>query len=165
MPTGYDLLQQSGDFRRHWLRRIVAGMIDATIVAVPISLALVNVSSATSVLLAGIFSGVGWFLYSAILEGWFGQTIGKKLLHLRVVSMGDKGRFHQAVVRSVPKVFWYAFLPFDIFAGLGMEGDPRQRWSDHVANTTVVCYQPSTVKFKRKKLQEAQTSDANPAHE
>jgi uncharacterized RDD family membrane protein YckC len=120
------------------------------IVGVPISLALNGASSIEAALLAGVFSGVGLFAYSAILEGWFGQTLGKRLFHLRVVSMGEKGRGYQAVIRSVPKIFWYAFLPLDVFAGLAVEGDPRQRWSDHVANTTVVSYRPRTVRFKKK---------------
>lgn len=150
MPIGYELLEQSGDFRRHWLKRVAAGLIDGAIIAVPISLALGAVNSVEAALLAGVFSGVGLFAYSAILEGWFGQTLGKRLFHLRVVSMGEKGRWYQAVVRSVPKIFWYVFLPLDVFAGLAVEGDPRQRWSDHVANTTVVSYRPRTVRFKKK---------------
>ncbi|MDD1769973.1 MAG: RDD family protein [Methanomassiliicoccales archaeon] len=152
MPIGYELLEQSGDFRRHWLKRVAAGLIDGAIVAVPISLALGAVSSMEAALLAGVFSGIGLFAYSAVLEGWFGQTIGKKLLRLRVVSLGDKGRFYQAAIRSVPKLFWYAFLPIDVFAGLAAEGDPRQRWSDHAANTTVVAYRPSTIHVKKKRM-------------
>ena len=151
MTTGYDLLQQSGDFRHHWLKRVAAGIVDAAIVSVPITLALADARSTWSIILAGVFSGVGWFAYSSILEGWFGQTLGKKLFHLRVVSMGEKVRAYQAILRNVPKIFWYVFLPFDVFAGLGLEGDPRQRWSDHAANTTVVAYQPSVIRTKKKK--------------
>lgn len=154
MPIGYELLEQSGDFRRHWLKRVAAGLIDGAIIAVPISLALGAVSSVEAALLAGVFSGVGLFAYSAILEGWFGQTIGKKLLHLRVVSLGNKGRFYQAIIRSVPKIFWYAFLPIDVFAGLATNGDPRQRWSDHAANTTVVTYVPSTIRHRKSSRKE-----------
>jgi uncharacterized RDD family membrane protein YckC len=154
MPICYELLEQSGDFRRHWLRRIGAGLIDGVIVGVPISLALNGASSIEAALLAGVFSGVGFFAYSTILEGWFGQTIGKKLLHLRVVSLGDKGKFYQAMIRSVPKLLWYAALPIDVFAGLAVEGDPRQRWSDHAANTTVVAYRPSTIHVKKKRMGE-----------
>ncbi len=33
MPIGYELLEQSGDFRRHWLKRVGAGLIDGLIVA------------------------------------------------------------------------------------------------------------------------------------
>ncbi len=155
MTTGYDLLQQSGDFRHHWLKRVAAGTIDAAIVSIPITFALADAKTAWSVILAGVFSGVGWFAYSAILEGWFGQTLGKKLLHLRVVSIGEKGRGYQAIVRNIPKIFWYVFLPFDVFAGLGMEGDPRQRWSDHAAKTTVVYYLPSRLRHKLKRASRA----------
>jgi uncharacterized RDD family membrane protein YckC len=85
-----------------------------------------------------VVSGVGLFVYSSLLEGLFGRTWGKRLMGLRVVSLGDKGSITQAVIRSVPKFFWYIFLPIDTLAGLATSGDPRQRWSDKVSQTTVV---------------------------
>jgi hypothetical protein len=44
----------------------------------------------------------------------------------------------KGVVRSVPKFFWYVFLIIDVLIGLGIKGDPRQRWTDRIANTIVI---------------------------
>lgn len=138
MPTGFDLLEQSHDFRVHWLKRTAAAIIDIAIVFTPISLALLTISYPDKMVLAGIFSGIGWFFYSAILEGLFGETWGKRVMHFKVVSMANRHPILQSTIRSVPKIFWYAFLPFDVLAGWATEGDPRQRLTDRVGRTTVV---------------------------
>jgi uncharacterized RDD family membrane protein YckC len=148
MPTGFDLLESSGDFRRHWLKRIGASLIDAVIVFTPISLAMIQTPSTEHLSAAGLFSGIGLFAYSFLLEGFFGQTLGKLIMHLRVTSLGT-GKFRHVFIRSVPKMFWYIFLPFDALAGLATAGDPRQRWTDHIAKTTVVAYDPAAEKLKR----------------
>ena len=149
MPTGFDLLEQSVDFRWHWLRRVGASLIDMIIVFTPISLALIKTQSTENLSAAGLFSGLGLFAYSLLLEGFFGQTLGKSVMHLRVVSLNQKAGFKRVLVRSVPKALWYVFLPFDALAGLAMEGDPRQRWTDHIARTTIIAYNPSAEKMKR----------------
>jgi uncharacterized RDD family membrane protein YckC len=166
MPTGFDLLERSGDFRRHWLKRIGAGLIDAAIVFTPISLAMIQTPSTEHLSAAGIFSGVGLFAYSFLLEGMFGQTLGKLVMHLRVASLDEKAGFKQVFIRSVPKVFWYIFLPFDALAGLATVGDPRQRWTDHVVKTTVVAYEPNSIRMRRKATPSPrQPNDGGKAHE
>jgi len=138
MQTGLDILSSNHELRVHWLKRVVASVVDLAIVTAPISLALLMKGSIDDPYLVGLASGAGLFLYSALLEGLFGRTWGKRLMGLRVVSLGDKGSFLQATIRSVPKFFWYIFLPIDTLAGLATLGDPRQRWSDKVSKTTVV---------------------------
>jgi len=164
MHNGYDLLSSSKDLRKHWLMRIAAGAIDLAIVAAPISAALYMGGKTDAVLLAGIMSGIGYYLYSTVLEGLFGQTWGKKLFGLRVVSLSSKRHsIVQAAIRSIPKFFWYAFLPFDILAGLATTvGDPRQRWSDKVALTTVVA-RPVPKKSKHAHISEPSTTEIAPS--
>jgi uncharacterized RDD family membrane protein YckC len=137
MHTGFDVLSGSKQLQIHWMKRVLAGFIDLAIVTAPISLALMAQES-PDVILAGILSGLGYFLYSTILEGLFGQTWGKRMLGLSVVTQGRQHSLVHAAIRSVPKFFWYIFLPFDVIAGLAMEGDPRQRFTDHVASTKVI---------------------------
>ena len=164
MPTGFDLLEQSHDFRVHWLKRIAAAIIDAAIVFTPISLALLTISYPDKMILAGVFSGIGWFFYSAILEGLFGETWGKRVMHFKVVSMANKHPILQSTIRSVPKIFWYAFLPFDVLAGWATTvGDPRQRWSDKVALTTVVAG-PTPKKSRHLQKQENPATEPMPGH-
>jgi uncharacterized RDD family membrane protein YckC len=137
MHTGFDLLSGSKQLQIHWMKRTLAGLIDLAIVTAPISLALMSQES-PDIVLAGVLSGVGFFLYSTLLEGLFGQTWGKRLLGLSVVTEGQRHSLVHAAVRSVSKFFWYIFLPFDILAGMAMEGDPRQRFTDHIASTKVI---------------------------
>jgi uncharacterized RDD family membrane protein YckC len=138
MQTGLDILSSNHELRVHWLKRIVAVIVDLAIVTTPITLALVMKGSIDDPYLVGLVSGAGLFIYSLLLEGLFGRTWGKRIMGLRVVSLGEKGSLLQATIRSVPKFFWYIFLPIDTLAGLATQGDPRQRWSDKVSETTVV---------------------------
>ena len=155
MPTGFDLLEQSVDYRRHWIRRIGAFAIDVVLIASPISLALMNFASGDAVIIAGVFSGLGLFVYSAMLETIFGQTIGKKIMMLRVVSLDEWKVFRHAFVRSIPKLIWPVFLPIDTLAGLATKGDLRQRWSDHLTNTTVIRCSQSVFRTKAMTFRES----------
>jgi uncharacterized RDD family membrane protein YckC len=137
MPTGFDLLSGSKPLRIHWMKRSLAALIDLAIVVAPISLAFVN-EARPDIVTAGIVSGIGLFAYSTLLEGFAGQTWGKRILGLSVVCDGDRHSFVLAAIRSVPKFFWYVFLPFDALAGLAMHGDPRRRFTDHIAHTKVI---------------------------
>lgn len=144
MPTGYDLLEHSSALRRHWLRRVAAAIIDALIIFIPIRVLLLFIDSPYQDIIAGVAAGIAWFLYSCLLEGTYGKTIGKSLLNLKVISVKENENLsiHKTFIRSVPKIFWYIFLPLDVLIGLAIDGDPRQRWSDTIAGTSVIMYTP-----------------------
>jgi hypothetical protein len=84
------------------------------------------------------------FTYSALLEGfWNGQTIGKRLLHLRVIDQaGLPIRIEQAWVRNLMRIF--DALPFAYLAGgISVLSSPlMQRFGDRVAGTLVVRQTP-----------------------
>jgi uncharacterized RDD family membrane protein YckC len=84
------------------------------------------------------------FAYSALLEGlWNGQTIGKRLFHLRVIDQdGLPIRMEQAWVRNLMRVF--DALPFAyLVGGLSVLSSPlMQRFGDRVAGTLVVRQSP-----------------------
>jgi uncharacterized RDD family membrane protein YckC len=149
MHTGFDLLESSGALRKHWLRRFAAGFVDMALIFVPIWLMLNSLSLSDRTIITGMSAGVAWFFYSALLEGRFGRTVGKLLVHLKVVSMRERRTYRQTFIRSVPKLFWYIFLPFDVAVGLAIEGDPRKRWSDTVARTLVIAYYPAVPRSRR----------------
>jgi uncharacterized RDD family membrane protein YckC len=138
MPTGYDLLEHSHEFRIHMLRRLVAALIDAVLIFIPIMIIIYIIDIEPKELLVGILSGFFWFFYSAVFESRNGSTIGKKVIGLVVVSVDGPMTISKGVVRNVPKMFWYIFLIVDFFVGLGIKGDPRQRWVDTVSKTTVI---------------------------
>jgi len=138
MPTGYDLLEHSHDFRLHLLKRLAAGLLDAAVVFIPITLAIYLVDLEPKEMLAGVVSGFGWFLYSAVMESTKGTSIGKRTMGLAVASKDGPMTLSKGVVRNVPKMFWFIFLPLDLLVGLSRNDDPRQRWTDGVAATTVI---------------------------
>ena len=84
------------------------------------------------------------FAYSALLEGfWNGQTIGKRLFHLRVIDEdGLPLRIEQAWVRNLMRVF--DAMPFAyLVGGLSMLSSPlMQRFGDRVAGTLVIRQTP-----------------------
>ncbi len=148
MHTGFDMLAHNTAVRRHWLRRIVAGLVDIAIIFIPLYLILLFLNIPYKTIITGAGAGVAWFLYAAILEGKYGRTLGKQLVHLKVVSLKERRTFKQTFIRSIPKFLWYLFLPFDVMVGLAMEGDPRKRWIDGVARTLVIAYYPPVPKQK-----------------
>jgi uncharacterized RDD family membrane protein YckC len=84
------------------------------------------------------------FAYGALLEGfWNGQTIGKRLFHLRVIDQtGLPLRIEQAWVRNLMRVF--DALPFAyLVGGISVLSSPlMQRFGDRVAGTLVVRQTP-----------------------
>ena len=149
MHTGFDILESSGALRRHWVRRFVAGLVDMIVVFVPIWFLLSYIDVPDPTIATGLSAGVGWFLYSGFLEGRFGRTVGKLLVRQKVVSMREHRNYRQTFIRSIPKLFWFIFLPFDVFVGLATEGDPRKRWSDGVARTLVIAYYPAVPRSRK----------------
>jgi uncharacterized RDD family membrane protein YckC len=79
--------------------------------------------------------GLLW-LYSTLLEGFNGQTLGKQITGLKVVRTdGKKISYDQAAVRNFGKAF---LLPFDVAVGLRLKNKRFIRYFDKFAGTTVV---------------------------
>lgn len=138
MPTGYDLLEHNHEFRMHMLKRLAASVVDSVLVFIPVTLLVFLLDLGPKELLTGVLSGFCWFVYAAIAESRTGTTVGKRAMKLVVVSKDGPMTFSKGIVRNVPKMFWYIFLPLDVLVGLSASGDPRQRWVDRVAETTVM---------------------------
>jgi len=87
------------------------------------------------------------FAYSALLEGfWNGQTIGKRLFHLRVIDeSGLPLRIEQAWVRNLMRVVDALPLAY-LVGGISVLSSPiMQRFGDRVAGTLVVRETPLSV--------------------
>jgi uncharacterized RDD family membrane protein YckC len=92
-------------------------------------------SSETSAVLF-ITVGLLW-LYSTLLEGFNGQSLGKRILGLKVVRTdGKKLSYDHAAVRNFGKVL--PLLPFDLLVGWRIKNDLFQRYFDKFAGTTVI---------------------------
>ena len=137
MVTGFDILGHDQALRRHWLLRMLAILIDMLIVFFSVGLVLLFLNMDT-VLVAGVSASIALFLYSSIMEMVGGATLGKRMLGLKVISIDGEKNMAGALLRNIPKVFWYIFLPIDTLVGLAGRGDPRQRSFDRLVGTTVV---------------------------
>jgi uncharacterized RDD family membrane protein YckC len=80
------------------------------------------------------------FAYGALLEGfWNGQTIGKRLFHLRVIDQsGLPLRIEQAWARNLMRVFDALPLAYLVGGISGLSSRLMQRFGDRVAGTLVV---------------------------
>jgi uncharacterized RDD family membrane protein YckC/DNA-binding transcriptional ArsR family regulator len=84
-----------------------------------------------------VFGTLGLFwAYSTLLEGFNGQSLGKRVIGLQVVRTdGKKATYDQAAVRNFGKSF---LLPFDLIGGLRIKNEKFLRYFDRFACTTVI---------------------------
>ena len=76
------------------------------------------------------------WLYSTLLEGYAGQTLGKSLLGLKVASVsGEKLSYDSAAVRNFGKCF---LLPIDLVMGLRIKDERFIKFFDKFSGTTVI---------------------------
>jgi uncharacterized RDD family membrane protein YckC len=76
------------------------------------------------------------WVYSTLLEGFNGQSLGKHLTGLKAVRTdGKKLYYDHAAVRNFGKAF---LLPFDIIVGLRLKNKEFIRYFDKLAGTTVI---------------------------
>ncbi len=160
MALPIELVGRDATLQDNWFRRIVAIVIDAILVWVVFVIiggiiffahlaawSVVGRGGVVAPQMAGfglISLGFGliFFLYFVGSEWLMGATVGKKLLSLRVASVPDGGKPSplNALVRNISKLHWVLLL-LDLLGGMVLEGDPRQKFSDRIANTVV--YRPS----------------------
>lgn len=137
MPSAIDLIGHNPALQEHWIRRLFAFVIDAVIIAAIGLFFAIPFSFLTwAWYVTGFFWGLIWFVYSLFLETIFGGTVGKKLLGLRVVAIDGNLDIMHALIRNISKIFGIIFL-LDLLLGAATQGDPRQRYFDRLARTTV----------------------------
>ncbi len=74
--------------------------------------------------------------YSTLLEGFRGQTLGKRIMRLQVVRVDGRNLSYDYVaVRNFGKAF---LLPFDLLIGFRLHDKRYLRYFDKFAGTTVV---------------------------
>ena len=113
--------------------------ITTTIILVPALLSLSTSSLGTGGISTALFITIGLlWLYSTLLEGFNGQSIGKKVIGLKVVRTdGKKMSYDHAAVRNFGKIL--PLLPFDLVIGIWRIPDKTfMRYFDKFAGTTVI---------------------------
>jgi uncharacterized RDD family membrane protein YckC len=142
MVTAASLIGSNKQLQDHWVRRILAAILDAIIFIILYIVFSVFFAMASIVIPGGVFvlpfiPGIIWFCYFFILEGMNGASMGKRFMNLRVVPTMGEMDFGKAAIRNISKIYGLFFL-VDWLIGFVTEGDPRQRFMDRLANTTVV---------------------------
>lgn len=138
--TAADRILSEGALQQHWVKRIIAILVDSIIVGV-----------ATAILglltdLSGIFNwmslpfviGFMYVLYFTVTESIYGYTLGKKLVGLQVTSVdGKRPGLKNTFIRNISKIHFLLLL-LDTLGGFFTSKDNHQRYIDQIANTTVV---------------------------
>ena len=76
--------------------------------------------------------------YFTFADTMYGATFGKAFLNLKVVTItGEKPSFEKAFIRNISKVHGVLLL-LDLIGGLMTSTELHQKYSDRIANTTVV---------------------------
>ncbi|UCF08267.1 MAG: RDD family protein [Thermoplasmata archaeon] len=142
MVKAIDLIGSNNLLQQHWIRRFVAAIIDAIFMVIIYLVLFVFVIFTFWIIpfldvLFTLFWGLIWFVYAFVLEGMTGATLGKRFLNLRVVSYEGPMNLMKALIRNISKIHGLIFF-IDWLVGFVTDGDPRQRFMDRIANTTVI---------------------------
>ncbi len=148
MVSGFDLIGHNRTYQVHVVKRVVGYIIDLLFVFAPLWTFL-YFNGERAAWVYGVLGGVVLYAYSVAGEAIFRTTCGKYICGLEVRPMRGPMTFAKAAVRNIPKLFWFIFPFLDSLAGMLVDGDPRQRWSDHVLGTTVAQSRLITVKTHR----------------
>ena len=144
-PTEIKALVSGGVKLAFWWERFVAWLIDAVIIGV-----VVGILGLFS-LFAGLTWWSGWpiwlpffnfnltgilyFLYWTLMDGVYGQSIGKMIMRIKVTDLnGEKPQIGNAVIESLGKAF---LLPLDCLLGWILYPNRRQRIFNYISNTVV----------------------------
>lgn len=137
MPTGLELLAHNRPLQKHWIRRIIAFLIDFILIS-PAFYIIYKIGGKAMWLFGSLFMGVAYLIYFTVLETSIKTTAGKSIMRLQVMSLSGELTLDKTFIRNLSKVVWMVFLPLDWVLGMGTEGDPRQRYLDRIAGTVVV---------------------------
>ncbi len=134
----------------HWFSRLTAYIIDGIITgiiaaAIWFPLTLIN-GVAGSYFVENLawlgFSfiwGIIQVVYFTALEARWGTSVGKRFLGFQVQQTnGAQLNFEKALIRNISKIFWPLLILDCLISAFSTGADKRQKFSDRIAQTTVV---------------------------
>jgi uncharacterized RDD family membrane protein YckC len=127
----------------YFIITIIAGLLVLPFLAAAVAATAFSGNVSTfawgSVVLASLIGLAIWFLYFTLLEGHYGQTIGKMALNIKVVREADGMQidYSEAAVRTILRIIdgLFDYLIGAIFI---WTSDRKQRLGDRAAHTVVV---------------------------
>lgn len=150
--SGIDALTKDSKAQDYWIKRVIAFIVDALIVFVPLAIITVIVTvfvafgglNPFALFLGGTISllwGVLFILYFTLMESSMGATFGKRFFKLKVTGKtGGNPTIGQAFLRNLSKIYWLLLL-LDVIVGLALSKGYQQKWSDQFLGTNVVLTQ------------------------
>lgn len=143
--SAFEKIGTDRQLQDHWLRRLIAGIIDSIIILI-IAWIIATAVALPALLLGGVaglfgafpfLSGVIFFLYASFLEHSRKATIGKQIMNLKVTTVeGNVADLNKLILRNISKIHGLLWL-IDTLIGMAMVGDPHQKYSDRYVGTTV----------------------------
>ena len=120
-----------------WTQRFIALIIDGLILGV--ALAVLNLPGYQMIGGVNIKFGVDnvlQFLYYMFMDQYYGQSIGKKVMNLRITKIGGAPlSIADAAIESFGKVF---LLPLDFLVGFFFYKEKNQRLFNYLSDTVVI---------------------------
>ena len=139
MSSALDQVLENKQAQEFWLRRLVAIIIDALIIYIPI-MAMTSIAWSMGFLgqVPWVISGSLLVLYTALFESEIGYTIGKRIMGLEVVSLDPRPYdLRRAIIRNITKIHGI-FLIIDLLLGVLAEDRTNMRYLDTVVAAEVV---------------------------
>ncbi len=140
MLTGFDLIHNNRPLQKHWVRRGIAYILDFIIASTIVWVAFIFLRIGFQRDILWFFPTVGGAVqvfYCAVFEYTKRKTVGKMLMGLRVEALKGGLSLHETIIRNISKIHGLLVI-IDTLVGLATHGDPRQRYLDRVAETTVI---------------------------
>lgn len=119
------------------MKRTVAASID-WLIATSVAWLFMSLMGCITPFNTVILTGIIWYAMAVPFEAKLGYTPGKYVFGFYVVSFWELMGLKKSIIRNLPKLLWFVWLPLDAIIGMILEGDPRQRLSDHVSKTCVI---------------------------
>jgi len=147
--SGIDALMKDPTAQHYWLNRLLALIVDALLVFIPLAILTVIIAifvaigglTPFGILVGGVVSIVWYFifiLYNMVMEATYGASFGKRFFHLKVVSKsGSNPSIGEAFIRNLSKIYWLLLL-LDVIVGLAVTKGYQQKYSDKFMGTSVI---------------------------
>jgi len=147
--SGIDALTKDSKAQSYWLNRLLALVVDALIVIIPLVILTIIIAifvaiggfTPFGIIVGGVVSIVWYFvfiLYNMVMETTYGASFGKRIFHLKVVSKtGSNPNLAESFVRNLSKIYWLLLL-LDVIVGLAVSKGYQQKYSDKFMGTSVV---------------------------
>ncbi len=117
---------------------LTRGDLNATVAQISATVAQLSGALSAGIATAAVIAIIVWFLYYTLLEGRYGQTLGKWLVKIKVVKEnGDPISYGDAAMRTILRIIDGLF-DYLIGALLIWTSDKRQRLGDRLAHTVVI---------------------------